>query len=99
MKITREVVEHVALLARLELSEKEKDEYTMQLNQILDHMDKLSRLDTEDIEPTFYVLEEIRNVFRSDVCEKGLTQEEALENAPEKESGCFKVPPVIEYED
>lgn len=99
VKITREVVEHVALLARLELSEAEKVEYTRQLNQILEHMDKLNELATDGIEPTFYVLEEMRNVLRPDVRQDGLSREEALENAPEREAGCFKVPPVIEYED
>ena len=96
MKITRDAVDHVALLARLELSDEERELYFGQLNQILEHMDKLRELDTSGVEPTFHVLEEIRNPMREDRAGTCLDPREALANAPEAEAGCFKVPPVIE---
>lgn len=92
--LTREQVEHVALLARLELTEEEKDRYARQLNDILGHIEMLNRLDTENVPPTAHVLP-LKNVFREDkVCDH-MPNEKALANAPAREEGSFKVPRIV----
>jgi len=95
MKITKQEVEHVARLARLELSEQEKDKLTDQLSNILTYVEKLNELDTTGVEPTAHVLD-INNVMRDDLPGESLTQERALANAPEKAAGHYKVPKIIE---
>ncbi len=94
MKISREEVEHVALLARLAISSEEKDMFTEQLNVILEYVDQLNELDTTDVKPTSHVIP-VKNVMREDQVETHLTQEEALKNAPEKEEGYIKVPRIV----
>ena len=96
MRISREEVEHVARLARLSITEQEKEGFTVQLNKILDHMDKLRELDTTDVKPTFHVLATLKNVTRPDCIRPGLSREDALANAPKSEAGCFKVPKTVE---
>jgi len=95
MKITKQEVEHVAKLARLELSEQEKERLTDQLSNILTYVEKLNELDTSGVEPTSHVLD-INNVMRDDVPRESLPQERALANAPEKAAGHYKVPKIIE---
>ena len=95
MKITKQEVEHVAKLARLELSEQEKEKVTDQLSNILTYIEKLNELDTTAVEPTSHVLD-INNVMRDDVPGTSLPQERALANAPEKAAGHYKVPKIIE---
>ncbi|MCX7014668.1 MAG: Asp-tRNA(Asn)/Glu-tRNA(Gln) amidotransferase subunit GatC [Candidatus Sumerlaeota bacterium] len=93
--LSREEVEHVALLARLELGEREIEEYASILNRILGHFKKLEELDTEGVPPTSHPAP-IANVFREDAARPSLSVDEALANAPDSEAGCFKVPPVIQ---
>mgnify|MGYP005618384303 CR=1 FL=1 len=95
VKITKETVEHVANLARLYLTEEEKEEMAEKLNSILEYMDKLSELDTKDVPPTSHVIP-IQNVFREDEVFDSLPLDEVLKNAPDSEKGFFKVPRVIE---
>jgi aspartyl-tRNA(Asn)/glutamyl-tRNA(Gln) amidotransferase subunit C len=95
MKITKQEVEHVAKLARLELSEQEKEKLTNQLSGILTYVEKLNSLDTAGVEPTSHVLD-IMNVMRDDVARPSLPQERALANAPDKAAGHYKVPKIIE---
>ena len=95
MKITKQEVEHVAKLARLELLEAKKEKLTDQLSNILTYVEKLNELDTRGVEPTSHVLD-INNVMRDDVAHESLTQEQALANAPEKAAGHYKVPKIIE---
>lgn len=95
MSVTREDVEKVAVLARLKLSEKEIEEMTSQLNEILEYFEKLKELDTEGVEPLSHVLP-LKNVYREDRVKPSLSQEDLLSNAPEKGHGHFKVPRVIE---
>jgi aspartyl-tRNA(Asn)/glutamyl-tRNA(Gln) amidotransferase subunit C len=95
MKITKQEVEHVARLARLELSEQEKEKLTNQLSNILTYVEKLNELDTRGVDPTAHVLD-IKNVMREDVPAQSLTQAQALANAPEKTAGHYKVPKIIE---
>lgn len=94
MKITLEEVERVAKLSRLELSSAEKEEYTKDLNSILDYMEMLNRVDTANVEPTAHVLP-LKNVLREDKQHSTLPKELALANAPEVEEGCFKVPRIM----
>jgi aspartyl-tRNA(Asn)/glutamyl-tRNA(Gln) amidotransferase subunit C len=95
MKISKEEVEHVALLARLKFSESEKERFTTQMNSILDYMDKLKELDTSQVEPTFHAVAE-RNVFREDTVLSSFPQELSLNNAPDGDRGFFRVPKIIE---
>ncbi|MFA5072584.1 MAG: Asp-tRNA(Asn)/Glu-tRNA(Gln) amidotransferase subunit GatC [Nitrospirota bacterium] len=95
MKITKQEVDHVAKLARLELTPEEQDHLTEQLSNILTYVGKLNELDTSGVEPTSHVLD-IHNVLREDVVCPSLPREEALANAPEKAAGHYKVPKIIE---
>lgn len=93
--ISREQVEHVAKLARLNLTEEETVKYTSQMNAILHFFEKLNDLDTEGIEPTSHVME-VYNVMREDENRPSIDREDALRNAPDQEEGHFKVPAVME---
>jgi aspartyl-tRNA(Asn)/glutamyl-tRNA(Gln) amidotransferase subunit C len=95
MSLTKEEVEHIAELARLELTEEEKERYREQLSAILDYAARLQTLDTSHIPPTSTVLAQ-RSPLRPDVPAQGLTTEEALRNAPRAEQNQFRVPPVME---
>ena len=95
MPVSREDVEYVAKLARIELSEEEKDTLTSQLSSILDHIEKLNELDIERVEPTFHVLD-VTNVFREDEVRPSLPTEETLKNAPARDGDFFKVPKILE---
>jgi aspartyl-tRNA(Asn)/glutamyl-tRNA(Gln) amidotransferase subunit C len=95
MELSRERVEHIADLAKLELSDEEIGRYQAQLSAILAYFEDLQALDTEEIPPTASVLP-LRSVTRVDEVEPTLEREEALKNAPEAEDGCFKVPAVLE---
>ncbi|GGE01717.1 Asp-tRNA(Asn)/Glu-tRNA(Gln) amidotransferase subunit GatC [Paenibacillus nasutitermitis] len=95
MSITLKDVEHVANLARLELSAQEKTQLTEQMNAILKYADKLTELNTDDVEPTTHVLP-VRNVMREDIVKPSVSVETAMRNAPEEEDGQFKVPAVLE---
>jgi aspartyl-tRNA(Asn)/glutamyl-tRNA(Gln) amidotransferase subunit C len=95
MRLSREQVEHVALLARLELSEEEKERYTHELNQILEHFEALQKLDTENVPPTSHAIP-MTNVLREDAVRSSLPREEVLQNAPDPVDGGFRVPRVVE---
>lgn len=95
MKIGIKDVEYVARLARLTLSDEEKDEFVVQLNDILTYMDKLNELDTKEVQPTSHVIS-VKNVFRVDEIRESLSREPSLGNAPETEKGFYKVPKIIE---
>ena len=95
MSITVKDVEHVANLARLDLSETEKAQFTEQLNAILKYADKLNELDTANVEPTSHVLP-LANVMREDETRPSWPIEQVLANAPDEEDGHFKVPAVLE---
>ena len=95
MEISKGQVEHVAKLARLEVSEDEKAMFSRQLSAILTYMDQLKEVDTEGVEPTATVLP-TENVWREDAVKPSLTQEQALANAPDQADGFFRVPKIIE---
>ncbi|MCX7793225.1 MAG: Asp-tRNA(Asn)/Glu-tRNA(Gln) amidotransferase subunit GatC [Thermodesulfovibrionales bacterium] len=95
MKISLEEVSHIAHLARLSLSEEEKERFSLQLSNILTYMEKLNELDTSKIEPTSHVIP-LKNVFRDDRVESSLLSEDALRNAPDRVDNFFRVPRIIE---
>ncbi len=88
-------IEHVALLARLELKDDEKELFSKQVGNIIEYMDKLNELDIADVEPTAHVLP-IKNVFREDELRTSLPRQKALQNAPRKSEGFYRVPKIIE---
>ncbi|WP_439881574.1 Asp-tRNA(Asn)/Glu-tRNA(Gln) amidotransferase subunit GatC [Pontibacter sp. MBLB2868] len=90
-----QTIRKLAHLSRLEFNEEKEQEMLQDLNKILNWVDKLRELDTESIEPLTHMSEEL-NVFREDVARNTVTHEEALLNAPKKDSDYFRVPKVLE---
>lgn len=95
MKITREQVENVAVLARLELTGAETEMFTGQMDAILAYVDKLNELDTGGIVPTAHAVP-MENAFRADEMKPSIGAESALANAPGRIEDFFRVPKVIE---
>ena len=95
MSLTLEEVEHIADLARLRLTDEEKERYRLQLSAILEYVAQLQALDTSGIPPTSSVLPP-RSVLRADEPRPGLSTESVLSNAKQVESDQFRVPPVLE---
>ncbi len=95
MTLTLEEVDHIANLARLQLTAEEQERYREQLSAILEYFSQLQVLDTADIPPTASVLP-VRSVLREDQARPGLSREEFLRNAPAAEAGHIRVPPVLD---
>jgi aspartyl-tRNA(Asn)/glutamyl-tRNA(Gln) amidotransferase subunit C len=95
VKISREEVNYVAKLARLELTEAEKDMFTGQMDAILAYVDKLNELDTTGIIPTSHAVP-MENAFREDEVAPSIGADNALLNAPDRSDSFFRVPQVIE---
>lgn len=95
MKLSREEVNHIALLARLGLSEEEMEKFRGQLSNILENFEVLQQVDTSDVPPTAYPTP-LENVLGEDEVAPSFPQGEILENAPRKEEGCFRVRAVLE---
>lgn len=98
MSLTRETVINIAELAKLQLTEAEIKLYAEQLSDILDYVDTLDGLNTDDIPPTASVLP-IVNAFRDDIVRAGLPTEKALAAAPKAEANQFSVAAVLDTED
>ncbi|MEK7741833.1 MAG: Asp-tRNA(Asn)/Glu-tRNA(Gln) amidotransferase subunit GatC, partial [Nitrospirota bacterium] len=88
MKIS---VEYISKLARLSVSEKEREAFSAQLQGILSYMEKLNELDTKDVEPTSHVVS-LSNVMRDDVQRASISREDALANAPDHTDKFYRVP-------
>ncbi|MBP6963096.1 MAG: Asp-tRNA(Asn)/Glu-tRNA(Gln) amidotransferase subunit GatC [Armatimonadetes bacterium] len=95
MKLSKEEVERVAWLARLELSEEESERLTGHLNGIMEHFGELQQLDTSGVEPTSHSIP-MKNVFRDDIAGPSFAQEEAVSNAPDTRDFYFVVPQVVD---
>jgi aspartyl-tRNA(Asn)/glutamyl-tRNA(Gln) amidotransferase subunit C len=95
MGITKKELEHIAVLARLELNEDEKELFSHQIGDILAYIEKLNELNTEDVEPMAYAAT-FKNVFREDKAVPSLIREMVLQNSPSQTSGFFKVPKVLD---
>jgi aspartyl-tRNA(Asn)/glutamyl-tRNA(Gln) amidotransferase subunit C len=94
-KIDIKTVDEIAHLARLEFTDDAKQGIITDMNRMLDFVDKLNELNTDNIEPLIYMTQE-QNVLREDVPQVTLTQKEALKNAPQKDTDYFKAPKVID---
>ncbi len=94
MALTVKDVEHIASLAKISLTEEEKEMFSHQLTVILGYAAELQEVDTDDIPPTATVLP-VRNVMRDDVPEPSLTHEEVLANAPDPVEGFFRVKSIL----
>lgn len=93
--ISDETIEYVGILAKLELSEQEKEQAKSDMGRMLDYIDKLGELDTEGVEPMSHVFA-VQNVFREDVVTNGDMREDILKNAPGEKDGMFMVPRTFE---
>ncbi|MDI6794447.1 MAG: Asp-tRNA(Asn)/Glu-tRNA(Gln) amidotransferase subunit GatC [bacterium] len=94
MNISRNKVEHLAALARLELSDEEIEKFSHQLTDILNYAEKINQLDTGAVEPTAHAVP-LKNVLREDEVKPSLLRETVLANAPDAGEEYFKVPKVI----
>lgn len=93
--ISDETIEYVGILAKLDLSDAEKEEAKKDMGRMLDYIDMLNELDTNGVEPMSHVFA-VNNVFRDDVVTNGDDRENILKNAPEQKDGAFKVPRTVE---
>lgn len=88
--ITNEQVKHIASLAKLEFSEEELEGFIEKFSDILNYVEKLEKVNTEDVNPTFQVNEHFQDL-REDIVEEGLSRDEILQNTVEKQYGYFKL--------
>jgi aspartyl-tRNA(Asn)/glutamyl-tRNA(Gln) amidotransferase subunit C len=93
--ITDETIEYVSILAKLELTEEEREAAKKDMGRMLDYIDKLNELDTSGVEPMSHVFP-VRNVFREDEITNGDESEKTLKNAPEEKDNMFVVPKTFE---
>ncbi len=91
--ITIKDVEHVAKLARLELTEEEKELYARQLGDVLKYVEQMNEVDTSNVKPMSHAIDFV-NVMREDEVHYDNTKEELMANAPEEENGFFRVPKI-----
>ncbi len=94
-KITDETIEYVGILAKLELSDEDREQAKKDMGKMLDYIDKLAELDTTGIEPMSHVFP-VQNVFREDVVTNGDESEKTLRNAPGVKDNMFMVPKTFE---
>jgi aspartyl-tRNA(Asn)/glutamyl-tRNA(Gln) amidotransferase subunit C len=95
MKLSREEVQHIALLARLGLNEDEIEKFRIQLSNILENFEVLKQVDTSNLPPTAQSVN-LQNIFRTDKSEPSYPVEEILANAPQQDNNYFKVKAVLE---
>ena len=94
MEVNNKLIRDIAKLSNLESNKSSNEKIKKDLKKILAFVDKLNEIDTENIEPLIYLSEE-ENILRPDQISKSLTQDQALENAPHRDSDYFKVPTVL----
>lgn len=92
---TKEQVEHIASLAKLKFSEEELEGFTEKFSDILNYVEKLDRVNTEDVDPTFQVNEHFQEL-REDIVKEGLSRDEVLQNTVEKQYGYFKLMNIMD---
>lgn len=92
--ISKEEVEYVARLAHIELTDEEKEKFIKELGSIIEFVQKLNEIQTEEVQPMYHIAP-IKNITREDKVEKSLAQEKVLEIAPAKERGHYKVQKII----
>ena len=87
-------IEHVTKLARLKLTDTEKEKFSKQMETIIEHIEKLNKLDTQNVEPTAHVMG-LNNVFREDVAAKHLADHDPINDSPAHSKGHYEVPKII----
>jgi aspartyl-tRNA(Asn)/glutamyl-tRNA(Gln) amidotransferase subunit C len=95
MKITEEIIDHIAHLAKLEFHGEQKTAIREDMQKIITFMDKLSEVPTDDVDPLIFMTDEV-NRLREDVPSVTISQDEALKNAPKKDSDYFRIPKVLD---
>ena len=95
MKITDELLDYIGILARLYISDEEREKTKQEINKIVEYMDILNELDTTDIEAMSHAFP-VKNVFREDAVQPSVEREYVILNAANKKEGCFKVPKTVE---
>jgi aspartyl-tRNA(Asn)/glutamyl-tRNA(Gln) amidotransferase subunit C len=95
MKITEEIVDHIAHLSRLEFEGEQKVAIMADMEKIISFMEKLSEVNTDNLEPLIYMTNEYNNL-REDIPAVTITQDEGLKNAPKKDSDYFRIPKVLD---
>ena len=95
MEVNDELLNHIAHLARLSFEGEERNAIKQDMKNITDFMNKLEELDTSNVEPLLFMSDEV-NVLREDVSEQTITHEQALKNAPKKDSDYFRIPKVLD---
>lgn len=95
MKITDEIVDHIAHLARLQFEGDSKKKIREDMERIVNFMETLQKVETENVEPLIFMSDEV-NRLRDDIPQVTLTQDEALKNAPKKDSDYFRIPKVLD---
>ncbi len=95
MEINDELIDHIAHLARLEFEGNEKESIKTDLRNIIDFMSKLNEVPTDNVEPLIFMTDELSDL-REDVAIQSISQEEALKNAPKKDSDYFRIPKVLD---
>ena len=95
MQITDETIDYVGILAKLELSNEEKEQAKKDMSNMLEYVGKLNELDTDGVEPMSHTFS-VHNVFREDIVTNGDDKENMLANALEKKDGAYKVPKTFE---
>jgi aspartyl-tRNA(Asn)/glutamyl-tRNA(Gln) amidotransferase subunit C len=94
MEIDNKTVGKIATLAKLQFDKAGTEQIKADLNRMLDFVDKINEVDTDNVEPLVHMNTEI-NVLREDIVEETITQQQALKNAPQKDSDYFKIPKVL----
>ena len=92
--ITREDVEHISWLASIKIEDEEKDRLVEQFNSILEYFHQLDEVDTENVQPTYRVVD-LANIFREDEACPSISLDQAIQNAPRREDGYFKSPRIV----
>ena len=95
MKITEDIIDHIAHLAKLEFQGEQKTAIREDMQKIISFMDKLSEVPTDDVEPLIFMTDEV-NRLREDIPALTVSQDEALKNAPKKDSDYFRIPKVLD---
>ncbi len=94
MKINNKLIDQLGALSKLKFDKDSKEKMKSDLKKIIHFIDKLNKIDTQNIDPLIYLSDE-KNILRSDIPAKNTTQKEALKNAPKKDSDYFKVPKIL----
>ena len=94
MKVNNKLIQDIAKLSKLKFDDSAEEKMKVDLEKMIDFVDKLNEIDTEGVDPLIYMSEEV-NVLREDKVTEATSQEDALKNAPEKDSDYFKIPTVL----